>query len=394
MPSVRAFLGASLVASVAFADDSAETCAVAGGCGESSSPVKEHQLLQLAKYSAVEKAPGQFGDRSDQGMCVGMSAVKRTCSNNGCKVLADRMHGRTCSQYCADQNKQCVGAWEEHNNDCNVKAELTCEQSYPHTSDLLCECAPGAPPSMQSQPGQLVWSDEFDGSQLDLSKWGIVRGGGGFGNNERQYYRGSNARLNNGVLRIEAKCEEYNGEHYTSSKLETKHKAQWGPGHRVDVRARLPNGKGTWPAIWMLPVDNAYGGWPRSGEIDIMEAVGCTQHKVYGTIHTQAYNHMKHTEKFNTVSMDVTEWHTYSIEWSEGELLWFVDGQQYHRFAPSANGDSEKWPFNREFFLILNVAVGGSWGGMCVGGAPSCSAADEFGNTQAMEVDFARVYRL
>jgi len=360
---------------------------------EAAAKAQEHQLLQLARFSSVRKAPGQFGDHSDEDKCEAMGDVKRVCSDNGCKVLADHMHERTCHQYCGEQNLKCVGAWEEHNDGCGVKATLTCDESYPLTSDLLCECAPGEPPAKQGDPGDLVWSDEFEGSQLDLSKWTVVRGGGGFGNNEKQYYRGSNAQLANGMLRIEAKCEEYQGEHYTSSKLQTQHKAQWGPGHRVDVRARLPNGKGTWPAIWMLPVDSAYGGWPRSGEIDIMEAVGCTQHKVYGTIHTEAYNHMKHTEKYNTLSIDVTEWHTYSIEWSESELLWFVDGNRYHRFAPSSHAQ-DKWPFNREFFLILNVAVGGSWGGMCVHGAPSCSASDEFGHAQAMEVDFARVYSL
>merc|ERR1712194_905077 len=132
---------------------------------------------------------------------------------------------------------------------------------------------------------------------------------------------------------------------------------------------------------------------PRCGEIDIIESVGCTQDKVYGTIHTQAYNHMHHTEKSRTMDIDGTEWHTYSIDWTEAGLTWFVDGESFHRFAPSAK-DVEKWPFDQEFYLILNVAVGGSWGGMCVHNAPSCSTDDEFGPSQVMQVDFARVYEI
>merc|ERR1719401_774347 len=110
-----------------------------------------------------------------------------------------------------------------------------------------------------------------------------------------------------------------------------------------------------------------------------MEAVGCTQGKVYGTVHTGAYNHMKHTEKYNTLQADIGEWHTYSVEWTASSISWFVDGQLYHSFAPHS-GDSEKWPFNKHFFLILNLAVGGSWGGMCVGGRPSCTSPSDCDN--------------
>jgi len=240
-----------------------------------------------------------------------------------------------------------------------------------------------------------VWSDEFSGSRVNASKWGIVRKGGGFGNQEQQYYtdHSKNVKVEGGVLKITARCEEYFGHHFTSAKLQSKYKGEWGPGHRVDVRARLPKGRGTWPAIWMLPTNNAYGGWPHSGEIDIMEAVGCTQGKVYGTVHTGAYNHMKHTEKVNTLRADIGEWHTYSVEWTASSISWFMDGQLYHSFAPHS-GDSEKWPFNKHFFLILNLAVGGSWGGMCVGGRPSCTSPSDFLHSQRMEVDFARVYAL
>jgi len=344
--------------------------------------------------------------------CFGVRHVDLTCSDNdnGCKVLAHGMRDRTCREYCSEHGLPCIGAWEDLRDDCDVKETLTCDQTVPGTHDLICECLPAwdptprevapreeapreaAPPS-EVPRSRLVWSDDFDGDRLDSSKWSIVSGGGGFGNNERQYYSHHAIRVGGGMLRITAQCEEYKNHHFTSAKVQTKHLADWGPGHRVEVRARLPQGKGTWPAIWMLPTDSSYGGWPRSGEIDIVEAVGCTRGKVYGTVHTQAYNHMKNTEKYNTLHTDVGQWHTYAIEWTASDIKWFVDDQVYHSFDHRSGG-SEKWPFDRSFFLILNLAVGGSWGGKCVGGSPSCSSHNEFGHRQIMEVDFARVYAL
>merc|ERR1712226_203709 len=157
--------------------------------------------------------------------------------------------------------------------------------------------------------------------------------------------------------------------------------------------AHEPKGKGTWPAIWMLPTENSYGRWPRSGEIDIMESVGCTASKIYGTVHTDAYNHMKNTEKSNSVRAPVDAWHTYTIEWTETQIAWYFDGQLFHSFHPDSF-EYQKWPYNRNFYLILNVAVGGSWGGICIHDRPSCHRGDEFGQPQVMEVDYARVYKL
>jgi len=345
------------------------------------------------------RAPGNIHDRKLQLdlQCAMMDTAELACSSNGCKVLADGMRGRTCRQYCSDQGLSCTGAWEEVNDDCNVKATMTCDQTWGDTSDLLCECAPPAGPLVPREQSRLrlVWSDEFDGDGLDNSKWSAVNKGGGFGNSEQQFYTGraDNVALRDGVLRITAKCEEYNGHRFTSAKLQTKGRAQWGPGHHVEVRARLPRGRGTWPAIWMLPVTNVFGNWPRSGEIDIVEAVGCEESRIFGTVHTESFNHMKHTEKFNKLSTDVTEWHTYGIEWTNAGITWFMDGKIYH-FFPHNSQSSDDWPFDREFFLILNVAVGGSWGGMCVRSGPSCSAQDEFGREQYLEVDYARVYAI
>jgi len=241
----------------------------------------------------------------------------------------------------------------------------------------------------------LVWSDEFDGSEVDWSKWGAVHAGGGFGNKELQFYRQSNSHVKDGILTITAKCENFGGQRFTSAKLQTKSKHTWGPGHRVEVRARLPTGKGTWPAIWMLPEESRYGNWPHSGEIDIMEAVGCTGNKVYGTVHTGAYNHVLHTEKSNSKRTEVDAWHVYTVEWTATEIRWYIDNVLYHSFAHNSHHDSEKWPFDRQFYLILNLAVGGSWGGYCLHQEPpSCHSSSEFGHEQAMEVDFARVYAL
>jgi len=333
-------------------------------------------------------------------MCSGMPGVKRSCSANGCKVLAET-GGQSCSDYCRKSGRACTGAWEEVNDDCEVLYAWSCDQPLAGTSDLLCECdvessgsVPTPTPGPTAPAGlRLVWSDEFNGGSVDGSKWSFVRGGGGFGNGERQYYSSQNAMVQDGALRIVAKCEERSGQGYTSAKLITRGLAEWGPGHRIEVRARLPQGKGTWPAIWMLPVDKVYGGWPKSGEIDIMEAVGCTRDKVYGTVHTGRYNHMKSTEKGDSMRTQVAAWHTYSIEWEDRQIRWYVDETLYHTFSPSAF-DSERWPFDQKFYLILNLAVGGSWGGYCLSSRPSCSSPDEFGEDQVMQIDFARVYSM
>lgn len=247
-------------------------------------------------------------------------------------------------------------------------------------------------------PGSLVWSDEFedvngDGT-VNLTKWSYLNGPNP-NNQELQYYTDSpaNSRIEDGKLKIVGKCEDYKGMSYTSARLVTKNLGDWGPGHRIEVKAKLPNGKGTWPAIWMLPTDNKYGGWPDSGEIDIMESVGCTRGSVYGTVHTGAYNHMKNTQQGVKYYTDETNWHTYAIDWDDYKIAFYVDGEHYFTFSADT-GSTAKWPFNQRFYLILNLAVGGSWGGFCLNGGPSCSSADHFGSDQVMEVDYVRVYDL
>jgi len=231
-----------------------------------------------------------------------------------------------------------------------------------------------------------VWSDEFNrGSSVDSTKWSVTDSGSGNGNNELQWYttRSDNIFVDDGVLKIVGKREEYGGKPFTSAKITSKDMGDWGPGVRIEIRAKLPLGVGTWPALWMMPTDSDFGGWPKSGEIDIMEAVGRSHGKVFGTIHTDAYNHMRGTHKGKSFYTDYSEWHTYALHWEEDKLLWFADGNLYNTFAPDDVESWSKWPFSRRFYLILNLAIGGNLGGSV-----------KFYDDQVMEIDYVRVYCL
>lgn len=239
------------------------------------------------------------------------------------------------------------------------------------------------------QMKKLVWADEFNGTGLpDSSKWSYDTGGHGWGNNELQFYtnaRIENAHIETGNLVIEARQEAYNGSQYTSARLVTKNKGDWRYG-RVEVRAKLPQGKGMWPAIWMLPTGWKYGGWPHSGEIDIMENVGYLPDSVYGSIHTGAFNHAIGTQKTKGVLRKdlATAFHVYAIEWTAEKIDFFIDGEKYHTFRNDGSG-SEAWPFDQPFHLLLNIAVGGNWGGKF--------GVDERIFPQKMEIDYVRVYQ-
>ncbi len=237
----------------------------------------------------------------------------------------------------------------------------------------------------------LVWSDEFDYEGLpDETKWGYDVGGSGWGNNELQYYtEGENAYVKDGFLTITARKEDYNAMAYTSTRLISKNKGDWLYG-RIEVNAKLPSGKGTWPAIWMLPTDWKYGGWPRSGEIDIMEHVGYEQGVVHGTVHTNAYNHMKGTQVGKHVTRDDVSdaFHLYAIEWFPDKIKFFVDDKLYFIYKPSNMINcptKDEWPFDQRFHLLLNIAVGGNWGG--------AKGIDESIFPQEMVVDYVRVYQ-
>lgn len=239
------------------------------------------------------------------------------------------------------------------------------------------------------QEKNLVWSDEFETEGLpDPSKWVYDVGDHGWGNNELQYYTKetlANARIENGNLIIEAHQDSSYAKAYTSARLVTKGNASWQYGY-IEIKAKLPSGLGTWPAIWMLPEENKYGGWPKSGEIDIMEHVGYDQGIVHGTVHTEAFNHMIGTQIGATKSVPTCseEFHTYAIDWQEKKIDFYIDGELYHTFVNTEKNTAE-WPFDIPFHLIMNIAVGGNWGGS------KGVAADIW--PQRMEVDYVRVYK-
>lgn len=232
-----------------------------------------------------------------------------------------------------------------------------------------------------------VWADEFEGNVPDASKWTFETGGGGWGNNEAQYYtNGANSSVTGGNLLITAKKENFSNNQYTSSRMITKGKGDWLYG-RFEVRAKLPAGRGTWPAVWMLPSDNEYGTWPASGEIDIMEHVGFDPNNVHCSIHSSAYNHTRGTQKTaaKTVPGAVDGFHLYRVDWTPYAVRGFVDDVQYFEFT-NENSGFTTWPFNKRFHLILNVAVGGNWGG--------AQGIDVNAFPASMVVDYVKVYRM
>ena len=248
-----------------------------------------------------------------------------------------------------------------------------------------------APESRTCEIGSLVWSDEFDQNGLpDASKWRYDTGGHGWGNQELQYYtssRSQNARVENGNLIIEARKESWSGSEYTSARLLSRQEWTYG---RFEARAKLPSGRGTWPAIWMLPDLSQYGGWPRAGEIDIMEHVGFDPDRVHSTVHTDAYNHTKGTHRgaSTVVSTARSAFNVYAVEWTPSEIRGYVNDTHYFTFRnerlTNSQADDRHWPFDHPFHLIFNIAVGGSWGGQ--------QGVDPNIWPQRLEVDYVRVY--
>eukprot|EP00927_Polykrikos_kofoidii_P081887 TRINITY_DN7983_c0_g1_i1.p1 TRINITY_DN7983_c0_g1~~TRINITY_DN7983_c0_g1_i1.p1 ORF type:complete len:592 (+),score=68.77 TRINITY_DN7983_c0_g1_i1:103-1776(+) len=238
---------------------------------------------------------------------------------------------------------------------------------------------------------RLVWADDFpiDGAP-DPAKWDYDVGGDGWGNNELQHYtdRLCNVCVQDGTLRIRARREDFGGNRFTSARLVSRGRADW-CRCRVEVRARLPTGLGSWPAIWMLPTGSAFGGWPCSGEIDIMEHVGHAVGTLHGTVHTQEYNHIRGTQLGGSIQVvNPEEWHLYSVEWTAAEIGFSLDGHEYYRFNCDGADKWETWPFNHPFHLVLNIAVGGTWGGQ-----RGIDDAAFTGDGQIMEVDFVRVFQ-
>ena len=261
---------------------------------------------------------------------------------------------------------------------------------------------PGAPAISETggipAGSRLVWSDEFDVPGLpDAARWSYdtERNFAGWYNNELQYYaaaRSENSRVENGLLVITARREDlstaglpdWGGQRYSSARLVTRDKASWTYGF-IEVRAKLPCGTGTWPAIWMLskPPDSR---WPDDGEIDIMEHVGFDAGVVHGTVHTAAYNHTRNNAMTATTSVAdaCNEFHRYQVTWTATRITVGVDDRNFYQYSNDNSGNAE-WPFDSPQYLILNIAVGGDWGGQM--------GVNDAIFPVRMEVDYVRVYQ-
>lgn len=258
--------------------------------------------------------------------------------------------------------------------------------------------APDMPQSLAKPQGYtLVWADEFETDGLpDPARWAYdtSRNAQGCYNDELQYYsaaRMENTRITNGKLIIEARIDsqdiktlpDWGGQKYSSARLMTKDKASWEYGY-IDVRAKLPCGTGLWPAIWMLPQNG--GKWPDDGEIDIMEYVGFQSDTFHATIHTQNYNHIIGTQVGKQINIDGAcgAFQTHSLLWTPERISVAVNGAPYFIYDNDGKGQGG-WPFDDPFYLIFNIAVGGSWGGL--------QGVSDAAFPAQMEIDYIRVYQ-
>lgn len=230
----------------------------------------------------------------------------------------------------------------------------------------------------------LVWSDEFNGDELNTGDWNYELGGDGWGNHELEFYQSKNTLVQDGYLIIKAKAEHVGNNNYTSSRLTTQGKQTFQYG-RIDIRALLPKGKGIWPALWMLGSSITTDGWPACGEVDIMELIGggTNDSTVYGTAHWDEGGHAYNTghKSLTDGSLFADKFHVFSIVWTAESIIWYVDDVQYHSVDISQANLSE---LRAPFFFIFNVAVGGDWPG------------NPDGTTvfpQRMVVDYIRVFQ-
>ena len=210
----------------------------------------------------------------------------------------------------------------------------------------------------------LVWHDEFDGDAIDEANWTYDIGAGGWGNGEAQYYtdRPENARIEDGMLVIEARQERFEESYYTSARLKSEGLQEFQYG-RIEARLRVPAGRGLWPAFWMLGSNFSEVGWPDSGEIDIMEYLGREPDLIFGTIHGPGYAGALGLSNWNRQDYDIADdFHTYAVEWDEDGFTWFYDGEAYGSYVRADIGERE-WPFDQPFFIILNLALGGQFPG-------------------------------
>ena len=236
---------------------------------------------------------------------------------------------------------------------------------------------------------QMVWNDEFNDDAINTSNWNFEIGTGnwGWGNGEHQYYtsRSENAFIEDGKLIIRALYENYSGSNYTSARMTTKNKGDWAYG-KVLARIKVPEAGGTWPAFWMMPTNSVYGGWPNSGEIDIMEHYGCDPGHVHSTVHNNTYNWNGGIPptSYSTYTNATSDFHIYEVEWTEDKMDFYVDGSYLGTYFKT-NGGWQQWPYDQEFYIILNLAIGSHF--------MACNTQNEL-FPQQLEIDYVRVYQL
>jgi len=225
----------------------------------------------------------------------------------------------------------------------------------------------------------LVWSDEFSGNAIDENNWSFEIGNNGWGNHELEYYTNKNAFVSDGNLIIEVRAESIGGSSYSSTRMITKGKKNFKYG-RVDIRAKMPKGKGIWPALWMLGENIDAVGWPTCGEIDMMELLGHEPNRVYGTLHWGPTHQSYGTNKVLSTGTFADSFHVFSMKWSQSSIELLIDDVSYYIMDTTAG----TFPFNANFFFIFNVAVGGDWPG-----SPDSSTPFP----QRMVVDYVRVFQ-
>tara|TARA_B100001741_G_scaffold208978_1_gene172744 strand:- start:677 stop:2413 length:1737 start_codon:yes stop_codon:yes gene_type:complete len=284
--------------------------------------------------------------------------------------------------------------WESISGDCTVGEWDDRQISISNNTEIVGPFCFNSCTECDSGPEEyvLVWSDEFNDNNIDLTKWTFETGNGnwGWGNGEHQYYtsREENAFIEDGKLVIQALYENYNGYNYTSARMKTVNQGDWVYG-KVKARIKVPSGDGTWPAFWMMPTNSVYGGWPNSGEIDIMEHYGCDhlENHPEATVHNNIYNWnggIPPTSHGMDIPTATSDFHEYELQWTEDELKFFINGNWLGSYYNINNG-WQQWPYDQEFYIILNLAIGSHF--------MSCETENNL-FPQRYEIDYVRVYQL
>ena len=243
----------------------------------------------------------------------------------------------------------------------------------------------GAKNGAEKEGYELIWRDEFDGAAIDPANWTFDLGAGGWGNGESQYYtdRSENAAVLDGMLVISALQEKYGDSYYTSARLKTEGLRAFRYGW-IEARVKVPEGKGLWPAVWLLGADFNRIGWPECGEIDMMEYIGKEPDLIMGTAHGPGYSGLLGFSRWNRREFNIADdFHTYAIDWTADRIDWYFDGEYYYTFRKEDIGERE-WVFNRPFFMLLNLAIGGQ--------LPGPVGLDVTFPKQYL-IDYVRVYR-